>query len=220
MATLTYQEISNHFGWSLNAQLSTITQLIDFSERRFIDTILYSVLCMFLWTVLPHLQFKFNLLSRLVGNDYGKAADFLAYIIIYSGCSRNYAFSEAINNNYKIDFGAWNYLILPIGYILIIFGLVIVAFSFYRLGLRGMYFGDHFGFLFKEKIVSFPYNIFENAQYVGTCCFFTGLSITHLSPAGLFLTLFINVTYSFLNYFESSKLAIFYPSTDNDSKTK
>jgi phosphatidylethanolamine N-methyltransferase len=215
MATLSYEDISNQFGWSFNEQFSTLNQIIDFSERRFIDTMLYSILCMILWTVLPHIQFKFNLLSKLVGDDHGKAADFLAYIIIYSGCSRNYAFNEAINNNFKVDFGDWNYLLLSIGYALIVFGLIIVAGSFYRLGLRGMYFGDYFGFLFKEKIVSFPYNTFENPQYIGTCAFFTGLSITHLSPTGLFLTLFINITYSFLNYFESSKLAIFYPNTPN-----
>jgi methylene-fatty-acyl-phospholipid synthase len=79
-----------------------------------------------------------------------------------------------------------------------------------------MYFGDHFGFLFKEKIVSFPYNVFENPQYVGTCSFFTGLSLTHMSPVGLFLTIFVCGTYSILNYFESSKLAIFYPDTQKE----
>ncbi len=218
MSTIYYQDIINQFGWSLNSQLSTLTTLIDFTESRFIHTMLYSLLCMSLWTVLPNLQFKYNLLSKLVGNDHSKAADFLAYVIIYSGCSRNYAFIEALSNNIKIDFGNWSYVLLTIGYILIIIGLVLVAFSFYRLGLRGMYFGDYFGFLFKEKIVSFPYDILENPQYVGTCCFFTGLSLTHYSPAGLFLTLFINANYTFLNYFEASNLAVFYPNSAEEKK--
>lgn len=220
MATLTYQEIASQFGWSLSSQYSLITQMIDFSERRFLDTLLYSMLSMLLWTLLPHLEFKYKLLSRLIGNNKDKAADFLAYFIIYSGTTRNYAFSEAILNNNKIDFGFWNYPIIAVGYVLMIIGLIIVAFSFYRLGLRGMYFGDHFGFLFKEKVVSFPYDVFDNPQYVGTCSFFTGLSFTHLSPAGIFLTLFINVTYSFLNHFESAKLAIFYPPEKDESRSE
>jgi len=199
--------------------VNSIFNLIDVTEINFIKTLLYSVVCMILWTVLPHLQMKFNLLSKLIGNDNGKAADFLAYVMIYSGCLRNYTFTEAVNHNLKVDFGAMNILVFIIGYSLIIFGLFIVALSFYRLGLRGMYFGDYFGFLFKEKIVNFPYDIMENPQYIGTCSFFFGVSMTHLSPAGLVLTLFINLTYQILNHFESRNLAIFYPPNNESSKT-
>jgi hypothetical protein len=87
-----------------------------------------------MWTLLPHLEFKFNLLSKLIGNNKEKAADFLAYFIIYTGTTRNYAFTDAIVNNNKIDLGNMNYVFLVVGYILMLIGLVIVAFSFYRLG--------------------------------------------------------------------------------------
>ncbi len=218
MATLTYLDIANHLGWTFNSQITFYSQIINFTEERFIDTILHTVFCAVIWTILLHLQFKYNLLTRLVGNDGGKAADFLAYIIIYSGCTRNYAFSEALTNNHKFHLGLWDYLIIGIGYSLIVFGLVLIAFSFYRLGLRGMYFGDHFGFLFKEKVISFPYNIFENPQYIGSCSFFYGMALSHLSPAGICLSLLINSSYYVLNYFESKKLAIFYPPEENKTK--
>ena len=178
--------------------IEILQQYIDFSETKFIEANAYSVLCFALWIILPHLQFRYKLLSRLVGNDEAKACDFLSYFLIYTGTMRNHAINEAINNNIHINYGIWEYPILLISSVLMLFGLVLVSFSFYRLGLRGMYFGDHFGFLFKEKIIQFPYNYFDNAQYVGTTAFFIGYSLFFHSPAGIFLTVVIYLLYQVL----------------------
>jgi phosphatidylethanolamine N-methyltransferase len=195
--------------------LDLITQYVDFSERKFIEANAYSFLCFALWVLLPHLEFRYKLLSRLTGNDQAKACDFLAYFLIYTGTIRNHAINEAINNNIHVNYGVWEYPIMLISVILMLFGLVLVCLSFYRLGLRGMYFGDHFGFLFKEKIVQFPYNYFDNAQYVGTTAFFLGFSLFYHSFAGVFITMVINLLYKILTFVENRKLEIFYPSKDN-----
>jgi phosphatidylethanolamine N-methyltransferase len=190
-----------------------VQKYIDFTESKFIEANIYSVLCFALWVILPHLQFRYKLLSRFVGNDEEKACDFLSYFLIYTGTIRNHAINEAINNNIHINYGIWEYPILLLSTVLMIFGLVLVSFSFYRLGLRGMYFGDHFGFLFKEKIIQFPYNYFDNAQYVGTTAFFIGYSLFFHSPAGIFITILINLLYKVLTFVENRKLKIFYPDT-------
>lgn len=193
---------------------------IDFTEPKFVETLLWSIICFAGWVILPHLQFKYKLLSRVIGNDDGKACDFLAYFLIYTGTMRNHAFNEAVNKNILINYGVFEIPMQILCYLAMAFGLTLVAFSFYRLGLRNMYFGDHFGFLFKEKIVSFPYNYFDNPQYVGTTAGFIGFSLAFHSVAGVFLTLVMNLLYQVLNVVEERKLKIFYPDKKEDNKNE
>lgn len=193
---------------------------IDFTEPNFQFSIVYSFLCFLGWVLIPHLEFKYKILSRFMNGDQEKACDFLSYFLIYTGTMRNHAINEMINKNKTINYGIYEIPAQIIAYSLITFGTTLVTFSFYRLGLRGMYFGDHFGFLLKEKIVSFPYNYFPNAQYVGTTWLLIGVSIAYHSPAGLFISLLVNILYQVLNLVESRKLEIFYPSTNNQTEAK
>jgi phosphatidylethanolamine N-methyltransferase len=193
------------------------TDYIDFTESNFQLAILYSFLCFILWILIPHLEFKYKFLSRFTNGDQEKACDFLSYFLIYTGTMRNHAINEMINKNKVIGYGIYEIPLQIIAYSLITFGSTLVVFSFYRLGLRGMYFGDHFGFLLKEKIISFPYNHFPNAQYVGTTWLLIGFSIAYHSPAGMFISLLVNILYQVLNLVESKKLEIFYPKNNTTS---
>ena len=193
-------------------------EYINFYETKFLEAVGYSVLCFLLWILIPHLQFKYKLISKFVGNDEAKACDFLAYILIYTGTVRNHAINEAINKNIHISYGVFEIPIILSSILMMAFGLVLITYSFYRLGLRGMYFGDHFGFLFKEKITKFPYNHFDNPQYVGTSSFFIGYSLFYHSPAGIFITILMNCLYKILNVVEERKLKIFYPETPKSIK--
>lgn len=192
---------------------------IDFTEQNFIQAIAYSTLCFLLWVILPHLEFKFKLMSKITGGNEEKACDFLSYFLIYTGTIRNQAINEAINKNKTMSYGDFEIPMQIISYSMMGFGLILVVFSFYRLGLRGMYFGDHFGFLFKEKITNFPYNYFPNAQYVGTTWSFIGFSLAFHSLCGIFISLFVYFLYQILNVVESRKLEIFYPPA-NENKIK
>lgn len=188
-----------------------VTDNVDFTEENFIRSVLYSFVCFLWWIILPHLEFKYKIVTKLTGGDAEKACDFLAYFMIYSGTVRNQVINEMINRNKFMNYGVLEIPIQIASYILMTFGLVLVAFSFYRLGLRGMYFGDHFGFLFKEKIISFPYNYFPHAQYVGTTAFFIGFSLCFHSLAGILISLLIYLLYEILSIIEAKKLEIFYP---------
>jgi len=199
--------------------INLLFQQIDFTETNFLQAFAYSILCFLLWIIMPHLQFKYKLLSKFTGGDEAKACDFLAYFLIYTGTIRNHAINEMINKNKKISYGYLEIPIQIVSYMMIAFGLILVVFSFYRLGLRGMYFGDHFGFLFKEKIINFPYNYFPNAQYVGTTWFFIGFSLAFHSIAGVFISILMYILYQILNIVESKKLEIFYPSNNEIQKS-
>jgi phosphatidylethanolamine/phosphatidyl-N-methylethanolamine N-methyltransferase len=183
----------------------------DVTEKNFLWSVFHALLNFSLWILLPHLEFKYRILSRLTNGDQGKACDFLSFLLIQTGALRNLAFNEAINQGNKIKYGNFDFALETIGVFLIIGGFSIVFLTFYRMGIRGMYFGDHFGFLFKEKITAFPFSHLDNPQYVGTTAFFLGSSIFYHSPAGVVLTVLTYGLYMVLNLVEEKKLAVFYP---------
>jgi phosphatidylethanolamine N-methyltransferase len=193
--------------------LSSFTQHIDTEEKCFRFTIYFSLLSAFLGSFIPHLQYKYKIISKITNDDFGKAADVLAYILIHIGTFRNYSFIEACYFNKQLELGdAFKVFCISFGWVFIILGLVLVLTSFHKLGLRGMYFGDHFGFLFENKISSFPYNYFENPQYIGSILIYLGISFAYRSLTGILLTVIICFFNQFVfRFFEKKKLKVFYP---------
>lgn len=206
--------------------ISIGSSLIDFSDKNFIQASFLTLLSIICITLLPHLQYRYRFISKMTGDDMGRAADFLAYFLIHIGSLKTFSFFEALFSNKRIEFEAWFYYsVFPFSIVLIIVGLILVLFSFQRLGLRGMYFGDHFGFLMKGRIKQFPYNILENPQYIGSNLIYLGFSVATRSPAGLLLSLFSFLAYKmFFVLFEEKKLKVFYPyyekEEDEDDKTE
>jgi methylene-fatty-acyl-phospholipid synthase len=195
-----------------------INNYIDFSDNNLWIGIGYIFLNLLSWLVIPHLEFKYKLFSKLLKGQNDRAADFVAYFMIYIGTIRNYYMDEAIKANIIFDLGVINYPCYVLGGLLIAFGTILVLASFYRLGLRGLYFGDHFGFFFKEKVTAFPYDMFSSPQYVGTCMIHYGFGFIYRSPAAFLIATLYTLCYSILNIFEGAKLKIFYPDS-SESKS-
>ena len=63
-----------------------------------------------------------------------------------------------------------------VGLALVALGTTFVLSSFYKLGIVGTYLGDYFGFLMKERVESFPFNVVDDPMYVGSTMIFTGFS--------------------------------------------
>jgi methylene-fatty-acyl-phospholipid synthase len=190
----------------------------DISESNFLWAVFYAFLNFALWMLLPHFEFKYNLISKFTNGDKGKANDFLTFLLIQTGALRNLAFNEAMSQSIKINYGEMNLLLEGLGIVLVVAGFILVIITFYRMGMRGMYFGDHFGFFFKEKINAFPFSHLDNPQYIGTTAFFLGCALYYHSAAGAIITALTYVLYMVLNVVESKKLEVFYPSSDNKSK--
>jgi methylene-fatty-acyl-phospholipid synthase len=195
----------------MDTMINLMNNNINFSEKHFIEVIFYSILSVLVWGLLPHLQFKYQIISRFFHNDMEKAADFLAFLLIHLGTFRNYAFTESMFSNKRYDFKEYNMISNVVGISILIFGSLLWITSLIKLGLRGSYFGDHFGFLFSKKIESFPFNVLENPQYTGSKIFLLGQSILFRSPTGVFLTLTISLFYSFLFFvFEKKNIKKIY----------
>lgn len=188
-----------------------ILSYIDKTDTAFVKTIYLSAINTFALMLIPFLQYKYKLISKFTGDDMGRAADFAAYILIHIGTFRNYSFIESTYNSIPLDLGIFNYIIVMIGAMLLILGSILVAYAFRKLGLRGMYFGDHFGFIMKKRIDSFPYNYCENPQYNGCVMMYLGYSLMCRSLAGLIMTLFIVCCYQILfRFFEKKQLKRIY----------
>jgi phosphatidylethanolamine N-methyltransferase len=186
---------------------------IDLKEKNFLEAVALTMVSMVSLSLLPHLQYKYKLFSRVTNGDMDRAADFLALLLIHIGTFKNYAFFESLFTNHRFSVEQWYYFSLfPIGCVSIALGALLVVLSFKKLGLRGMYFGDHFGFFFSKRIDGFPYNFSRSPQYLGTNMIYLGLSLMTRSLSGMLLTIFIVCMYKILWYsMESKKLNEFYP---------
>lgn len=193
------------------AEMFKEQMFIDITEKNFLWSVFHAFLNFFMWMLVPHFEFRYNILSRFMKGDKARACDFLSFFLIQTGALRNLAFNEAINQGIKISYGKFDLPLEIIGATMIAAGALLIIITFYRMGIRGMYFGDHFGFLFDEKITAFPFSHLDNPQYVGTTTFFVGCALYYHSPAGAFLAGLTYILYSILNVVEGRKLVEFYP---------
>ena len=203
----------------MDSVINFVCENINFEGKQTREVIIYSILSVLVWGLFPHLQYKYKIISKFFNNNMEKGADFLALLLIHIGTFRNYAFTETIFNNKRFDFGDLNIISSIVGLSILLFGSLLWITSLLKLGLRGSYFGDHFGFLFKKRIQSFPFNILENPQYTGSKLFLLGQSILFRSLTGLFMTITISLFYSFLFFvFEKKNLKKIYNKIHHNNK--
>lgn len=188
-------------------------------DRNVQQVLLYSFISLFVWGILPHLQHKHKLISWAFSDNQEIAADFLAFLLIHIGTFRNYAFFESLFSNKRLDFGEYNDISTILGTVILCIGSLFWITSLLKLGLRGSYFGDHFGFVFVRKVDSFPFNVLENPQYNGSKLFLLGQSIIYRSVMGFVLTVFISLLYSFVFFaFEKKNMKTIYPHEVNEDE--
>ena len=141
----------------MESPIKFVLDNIDFKEKYLLEVIFYSFLSIIVWGLLPHLQYRYKLISTITQGDMEKGADILALVLIHIGTFRNYSFTEAIYNNKRLDFGNYNIISTVLGIFIIFLGSYLWVTSLLKLGVRGCYFGDHFGFLLKKKNNYFPF---------------------------------------------------------------
>lgn len=90
------------------------------------------------------------------------------------------------------------------------FGSVLVLGSMYKLGIVGTYLGDHFGFLFDERIVDFPFSFCDNPMYDGSTLCFLGTALFYGKPAGLFASALVYTMYQIVLLIEEPFTAVIY----------
>jgi methylene-fatty-acyl-phospholipid synthase len=68
---------------------------------------------------------------------------------------------------------------------LLVGGFLLNLWTLKALGIKGMYNGDSFGFLFDAPVTNGPYVYFNDPQYVGTTAACIGSAIYYRSHTGL-----------------------------------
>lgn len=191
--------------------LKIIAQYVDLEEAHFKEAIFYLVLNFLALFALPLLQFKWQLFAKVCRENNDTAADLMAFLLINLSCMRNYRFYLAIANNRVFEVENYEIVLKLAGVVLFVLSVALLNLSFFRLGIRGMYFGDHFGYKLKQRITEFPYNRMNHPNHLGTNMFFLSLSLIMLSPAGVLLTALNQVLFLVLEIVENWKLEHLYP---------
>jgi phosphatidylethanolamine N-methyltransferase len=183
---------------------------IDFYDPRFITTVIMIIICPITWNLFARIEFNTKYFSKLAGDNV-LAADIFAHILIEMGIFRNYMFKVTVDHQKSVDFSTVYELEFKLaGYIFAGIGSFLVAMSFYRLGIHGIYYADYFGILMKEKVTAFPYNYIENPLYVGASLIFAGKAIEARSASGVVLTILAIFMYKIASILENPMTNLIY----------
>ncbi len=204
----------------INILIAEVFDKISFTEYYFTRCIIYNFVIIIFMMIIPHLELKWKLLTRIFKKKW-RAADAFAYLFINIGSARFYYFVECVLTQEKFILDSKLLMAFAlIGSIFIIIGSYLIVSGFKLLGLRGMYFGDHFGYVLPHKIEKFPYDQLEDPQYFGIKLVYFGISIAYVCPAGLILSLILLLSTQLSLEVERRKLMIFYPNSNPNSPIK
>ena len=182
-------------------ELSKYTEnFINFKNPFLWLSVAHIIFNVIYWNVTSTIQYKTKCFTKLFRNK--KLAVYIHTVIIFSlGLSRDYLYRFVVNtSNYFpiID----NQLITYLGYLILLFGMILVLSATYKLGIIGTFNGDAYGFLLPSIITSFPFNLFNAPMYLGSTLNFLGYAIINKSPTGMFLTLLVGLCYFCGTFFE------------------
>eukprot|EP00158_Paraphelidium_tribonemae_P005835 Partr_v1_DN27549_c0_g1_i3_m30328 putative phosphatidylethanolamine N-methyltransferase len=137
---------------------------------------------------------------------------FYACYLVFSALIRD----QIIQTDLLLDQGTITGMSAPktvrsAGILIFVYGILLNLWTLKELGIKGMYNGDSFGWLFKEPVTTGPFEYFSHPQYLGTVLSMLGSSIYFLSFRGLVLTLIMALTFVISTIFiESPHMAFIY----------
>lgn len=192
------------------AILSDIFNYIDFYDRTFWFSLIMIIICPVTWNLIARWEFHTKVFTKITG-DNRLAADIFAHLLIEMGILRNFLFKKTIEGQMGYPVGEeYKITAILVGYSLIFFGSFFVFMTFYRLGIHGVYYGDYFGILMKEKVTAFPFNFLDNPMYIGSTSIFLGTTLLYVSPTGLLLTLLVMFMYNMASFLENPMTDLIY----------
>ena len=162
-----------------------------------------------LWNILAQLEYYHHTLSSLFCDRKKLAISVLGIFILLLNYIRTTSFHEALASQPQLPIS--HPLIFVLSVILVAIGQILVVTSFYRLGFYATFLADYFGvFIHSAPVTAFPYSICGDPMYWGSAISYLGISISHSSPAGIFLTVWVAIVYKIAISQESKMLRIIY----------
>ncbi|KAF5134469.1 Phosphatidyl-N-methylethanolamine N-methyltransferase [Metarhizium anisopliae] len=161
------------------------------------------------------LEYHNKILTKLFGGN-AKAANYGLAVAIFSlGLFRDWLYKVALLEQPSHPLLETIYS-QAAAYMLFAAGNTLVISSTYRLGIRGTFLGDYFGFLLDEMVTGFPFNVTGAPMYWGSTMSFLGTALFFGKPAGLLLTLWVYLVYVVALRFEDPFTAGIYAKRDRE----
>jgi len=158
--------------------------LTSIQTKEFYVALFWIVLHVAHYNFTAQLEHKTRIFTKMIGKN---AVYYYAVLLIVWACVRDYYIMKAL----EVD---ENSLILfpdgvnkIVGAIVSLIGFGINIWTLSALGVKGMYNGDSFGYLFDEPVTTGPYKYMSDPQYVGTFIAAIGSAIMYQSLAGYVL---------------------------------
>ena len=158
------------------------------------------------WNLLAHYEYFTGKITKLCGNSRLWGYRVTMYIIITMQLIRNWAFYQALEHSQpmvpELDGFLARYpnFMFILSWVIFIIGWFFSLTSFWRLGFKGTYEADAFGFLFDEMITKFPFGTIPHPMYTGGALAFLGSALHYYSSTGIILTLWSVVIYFVFSY--------------------
>eukprot|EP01135_Chromosphaera_perkinsii_P011550 Nk52_evm8s2438 gene=Nk52_evmTU8s2438 len=189
---------------------------MSYYDESFYLAVLAIVFHVVNYNVTAHLEYNTKAISKLLGNY---AVYYYAAYLIASAVLRDSIIRYATEIEVKeirllvLDRGTsfWLGAVLCGGT-----GVFLNLWTLQKLGIKGMYNGDSFGFLMDAPVTDGPYRFFSDPQYVGTTLAMFGYAIHMQSCNGLILTFVMGLTfYISARFVETPHMNRIYAQRDN-----
>lgn len=189
--------------------LQSLYHDIDFTNAKLQTAMFFVVFNPLYWNCGARIEYHTKLLSTLCGGHRRVAVYLFSLSVFTLGLFRDELYRSALQEQATSPLLDTS-LCKMLGAGCFAYGSALVLGSMYKLGIVGTYLGDHFGFLFDERIVSFPFNVCNNPMYDGSTLCFLGTALFYGKPAGLFVTALVYAMYNIVLLIEEPFTAMIY----------
>jgi methylene-fatty-acyl-phospholipid synthase len=179
---------------ALSLATTPLPQLVRWTDPKFLLAAALVVIVPACWNFVARTEYRTHFLTKLFRGNKLYGCYFLAVCILAASRLREWRGYEAIATQPTLLELDNFYLRMAAGALFVI-GFILVASSFYALGITGTFLGDYFGILMDSKVEGFPFDLISNPMYFGSTLMMVAGSIRSGSPAGLVLSALAAVVY-------------------------
>ena len=164
----------------------------------------FTIACPLFWSIGGRIEYHTKIFSKIFQGNSKYANNVFAGIAIILSIFRNYYLVKSLIISPRIYLQSIDaeIIITSIAVLIFLIGCSFVFGAYYRLGISGTYYGDHFGIVMDEKIESFPFNVTDHPMYNGAITIYLGFVVYFRSVTGILLLAVLFGMYKFAEYAE------------------
>ncbi|KAG8773595.1 Phosphatidyl-N-methylethanolamine N-methyltransferase [Ceratobasidium sp. 428] len=186
-----------------------LASLVDFSKRSLwisVATIIWNPL---FWNCVAQNEYYNKTITKILGGRRYLGCYLLAITIFSLGMVRDAMYHNALKDQPQSDLINPT-IAKPLAIGLFLVGQTFVITSTWALGITGTFLGDYFGILMSARVTGFPFNVVENPMYIGSTMCFAATALWYSSPAGLLITVLVDIVYTIALRYEGPFTTMIY----------